>query len=309
MNKKLFFKTPEDKFRVFQKPRLIMFSDGSEVESWTNTQPLYFYPFSWLDYLGKKRIRELYLQDVSLEFAEKEINALESGKIHFEQLDERLIKLAKERGNKVSVICNIEDLLPEQIGGLVISDFVRVRVNGPLRDLEVLRGLPRDQLLSCVKVYVGDGCDYEDIALQAREIGFDFIHIAKRLEKGGDSLKLSEEEKQKIRNLQKLENKQFRVVIPSSLEARFAKRFLITPGWGNVSSCDFSEYRLVLRGNSYYPCYTQQVLTGSGLIHEGKNKNHGNCLDCACIYENDMLHDIKSKMRRYKNIRFALEYI
>ena len=83
MNSKLFFKTPEDKFRVFQKPRLIMFSEGSEVESWTNTQPLYFYPFSWLDYLGKEGIRELYIQDVFSGLAEKEINDLEKiGRAH-----------------------------------------------------------------------------------------------------------------------------------------------------------------------------------------------------------------------------------
>jgi hypothetical protein len=309
MSRALFFKTPEDKLMVFQKPRLIMFSEGFEVESWANTQSLYFYPFSWLDYLSKEGIRELYLYDASLELAEKEIKTLEDGKVHFEQPNVQLIKLAKERGHKVSVICNIEELLPEQIRGLAISDFVRVRVNSPSSDLEVLRSLPRDSLLSCVKVYVGDGCDYKDIALQAREMGFDFFHIAKRLENGHNLLQLSEEEKQKIRDLQKLETEQFRVVLPPSLEERFAKRFLITSELGNVSSCDFSEYRRVLRGTSYYPCYTQQVLAESGFISKDKDKNLRNCLDCACIYENDMLHDINIKMRRYKNPGFALEYI
>ena len=309
MNSKLFFKTPEDKFRVFQKPRLIMFSEGSEVESWTNTQPLYFYPFSWLDYLGKEGIRELYIQDVFSGLAEKEINDLESGKVHFEQPNERLIKLAKERGHKVSVVCNLEYLLPEQIRGLSVSDFVRIRVNDPSKDLKVLRGLPRDHLLSCIKLYVGDGCDYEDLTLQAREIGFDFLHVARRLMTNQENPRTSEEEKQKIRDLQELETKQFRVIIPSSLEVKFARRFVITPGLGNVPSCDFSEYRRVVKGNSYYSCYTQQILTLPGFTREGIERNPGNCLDCACIYENDMLHDIKTKMRRYKNPSFALEYI
>lgn len=53
---------------------------------------------------------------------------------------------------------------------------------------------------------------------------------------------LQKEEKEKIRDLQELETEQFRVVIPSSLEERFARRFLITPGLGNVPSCDFSVY-------------------------------------------------------------------
>lgn len=309
MNSKLFFKTPEDKFRVFQKPRLIMFSEGSEVESWTNTQPLYFYPFSWLDYLGKEGIRELYIQDASSEFAEKEINALENGKVHFEQPNEQLIKLAKERGHKVSVICNIEDLLPEQIEGLSVSDFVRIRVNKNGNNLRSLSGLPSEHVLSCIKAYVGESCDYNALALQAREIGFDLFHIAKRLMTNQENPRMSEEEKQKIRDLQKLETEQFRAVIPSSLEERFARRFVITPRLGNVSSCDFSRYRLVLNGNSYYPCYTQQIIAQSGFTREGIKRNPGNCLDCACIYENDMLHDIKTKMRRYKNPSFALEYI
>ena len=309
MNKKLFFETPGDKLRVFQKPRLILFSKGSEVDSWGNTQPLYFYPFSWLDYLGKEGIRELYIQDVFSGLAEKEINALEGGKVHFEKPSERLIKLAKERGHKVSVICNIEDLLPEQIGGLSVSDFVRIRVNNPSRDLRLLEGLPRDSLLSCIKLYVGDGCNYGDIALQAREMGFDFLHVAKRLENWQDLLQLSKEEKQKIMDLQKFETGQFRVVIPSSLEESFARRFVIAPGLGNVSSCDFSKYRLVLNGDNIYPCYTQQILNLLGFTREGIDNNPKNCLDCACIYENDMLHDIKTKMRRYKNPSFALEYI
>lgn len=309
MNKKLFFETPEDKLRVFQKPRLIMFSEGREVESWANTQPLYFYPFSWLDYLGKKGIRELYVQESSSEMAEKEIRSLDNGKVHFEQPNERLIKFAKERGHRVSVICDFEDLLPEQIRGLSVSDFVRIRVNRNYDNLHSLSGLPNEHVLSCIKLYVGDGCDYRNIALQTREMGFDFLHVAKRLMTNQENPRISEEEKEKIRDLQELETRQFRIVIPSSLEERFAKRFVITPGLGNVPSCDFSEYRLVLKGDSYYPCYTQQILAQSGFTRERIENNPGNCLDCACIYENDMLHDIKTKMRRYKNPSFALEYI
>jgi hypothetical protein len=69
------------------------------------------------------------------------------------------------------------------------------------------------------------------------------------------------------------------------------------------------EYRRVVKGNRYYPCYTQQILAGSGFTSEDKDKNPRNCLDCACIYENDMLHNIKTKMRIYKNPSLALEYV
>ena len=309
MNRQLCFETPEDKLRAFQKPRLVMFSEGREVESWANTQPLYFYPFSWLDYLGRNRIRELYIQDISLGLAEKEIDNLENGKVHFETLDKYLIKFAKERGHKVSLICNFEDISAEQLEALSASDFVRIRINNPPNDLRLLSGLPRDHILSCIKLYVGDGCDYRDIALQTREMGFDFLHIVKRLITNQEDSGIPEDERNKILELHEFENNRFRVITPSSLEQRFAERFIVTPRLGNVSSCDFSRYRLVLKGNSYYPCYTQQILARSGFAREGIEKNPQNCLDCACIYENDMLHDINAKMRRYKNPSFALEYI
>ena len=309
MNRQLFFETPEDKLRVFQKPKLAMFSEGREVESWANTQPLYFYPFSWLDYLGRNRIRELYIQDVSLRIAEKEINALENGKIHFETPDKHLIKFAKGKGHKVSVICDFEDISAEQLEGLSASDFVRIRINNPSNDLRLLSGLPREHILSCIKLYVGDGCDYIAIALQAREMGFDFLHVAKRLITNKENPGIPGDERNKILELHKLESNRFRVITPSSLEQRFAKRFIITPILGNISSCNFSKYRLVLKGDNHYPCYTQHILALHEFKKEDTVSNPKDCLDCACIYENDMLNDIETKMKRYKNPIFALEYI
>lgn len=309
INKKLFFETPKDKLKVFQKPRLVMFSGEIEVESWNNTQPLYFYPFSWLDYLGKERIRELYIQDCSSELAEKEIISLNNGKVHFEQPNERLIKFAKERRHKVSVICNIEDLLPEQIKELSVSDFVRIRINENCNNLYSLSGLPNKHILSCIKVYVGSGCNYKTLALQAKELEFDFFHIAKRLENESDNSCMLSEERDEILKLRELADNKFRVIIPSSLEEKFAKRFIITPELGNVSSCDFSKYRLVLNNDNLYPCYTRRILALQGFRKEDVVNNSKHCLDCACIYENDMLNDIETKMRRYKNPRFALEYI
>lgn len=309
MNKSLFLRTPENKLRVFQKPRLIMYSDGKEVESWTNTQPLYFYPFSWLDYLGRENIRDIHIQDCSPELAEGEIKSLDAGKVHFENTNERLISFAKERGHKVSVICNLEELLPEQIKGLLISDFVRIRINKSNSNLHFLSNLPNENVLSCIKAYIGEDCNYQNLASQAREIGFDFFHITKRLQNGFNNPQISKEEKEEISRLQELETENFRVVIPSSLEKKFAKKFEITPGLGNVSSCDFSRYRLVLKENRYYPCYTQKILAQPGFTKEDIKGHNRNCLDCACIYENDMLHNIETKMKRYKNTSFALEYI
>ena len=172
-----------------------------------------------------------------------------------------------------------------------------------------MSNLPNEKVLSGVKTYIGEGCDYQTLALQAREIGFDFFHVAKRLIINQENPRISEEERRKIMRLQELETKQFRVIIPSSLEEKFAKRFVITPQLGNVTSCNFSRYRIVLKGDSYYPCYTKRILAQQGFKKGGIERPKKNCLDCACIYENDMLHDIENKMKNYKNPRFALEYV
>ncbi len=308
-NKTLFFETSKDKWKVFQTPELVMFSEKEIVERWKNTQSLYFYPFSWLDYLGKKIIRELYLRDCFLEIAEREIRYLDRGKVHFEKPNEHLMKLAKERGHKISVICNLEDLSQEEIRSLSLSDFVKIRVNRSYNNLYPLSNLPNERILSCVKVYMGEYCDYQTLALQAREIGFDFLHVFKRLIMGQENQRVLEEEKERILKLQELETKQFRIIIPSSLEERFAKRFAITYRLGNVSSCNFSKYRLVLQNDRFYPCYTQSILAQRGFKKKNSITSPDNCLDCACIYENDMLQDIENKMKNYKNTRFALEYI
>ena len=307
-NKNLFFETPKGKYRVFQKPRLVMFSEEKEVESWANTQPLYFYPFSWLDFLGKQGVRELYIQDNS-KIAKQEIGSLSPGKVHFENFDEILIKFAKEKGHKTSVICNLEELSKNEINGLSYSDFIKIRVNNNCKNLYSLSNVPNEQSLSCIKVYAGENCDYQNIALQSKEIGFDFFHVAKRLIQGPENSKMSYEEKEEIINLKVLETDKFKVIIPSSLEEKFTKRFLITSDEGNVSSCNFLEYRLVLSKNNFYPCYTQRILDGFGCEQKERVKSPKNCLDCACIYENDMLSDIETKIESYKNPCFALEYI
>lgn len=302
-NKVSFFETPKNKLRAFQSPRLIMYSEGQEVGSWSNTQPLYFYPFSWLDYLNGTGIREVYVIDSSTNTIREVLNQLRDGKVHFENPNIEAIKIARDLGHKVSVICNLNELNPLHISALAETDFVRVRVNKQ-EDLAFLSGLPNEGLLSCIKVYAGEGCDYQAIVLQSREMGFDFIHVAKRLINCQENPELSSEEAREIRKLSELETEKFRVILPKSLKKRFAERFRIDPSLGNAPSCGFSKYRSVLKEDSLYPCYTKSILARPS--ESGKPKS---CLDCACIYENDMLHSIKREMQRYKEPSFALEYM
>ena len=303
--KTLFFKTPKNKYRVFQKPRLVMLSEGKEVGSWENTQPLYFYPFSWLDFLNKAGTRELYVDDCSKSIAKKEIKSLKSGKVHFEKVDIELINFAKERGHKVSAICNLEDLSQEDIKTLSNADFVKIRVKD-YEKMSKLAGLPNKNVLSCIKAYIGDSCNYRNIALQSKEMGFDFFHVSKKL-KCSENQKISKNEKEMISALKSLESNRFKIIIPSSLEERFAKKFSINADYGNTSLCLFSKYRLVLGKGGYYPCYTQKILHSSGSKNKSADKPRL-CSDCACIYENDMLADIESKMANHENTCFALEY-
>ncbi|MEM4230873.1 MAG: hypothetical protein QXF25_03290 [Candidatus Pacearchaeota archaeon] len=140
-------------------------------------------------------------------------------------------------------------------------------------------------------------------------IGLDFIHITKYLLSTQENKKISENEKKEVLELKSLEDEKFRVILPSSLEEVFAPKFLIDPERGNVLTCNFSKYRLVLKDNLFYPCYTKIILSKEGTRKKNNvGKTFFNCSDCACIYENDMLANLESKIKKYKNPLFALDY-
>ncbi|MCU0642167.1 MAG: hypothetical protein MUF61_01125 [archaeon] len=287
-----------------------MLSEGGEVVSrWANTQPLYFYPYSWLDYLNRGKPAELYIAEASAVQAIEAIKQLRVCKVHFEKLDAKSIQFAKTMGHKTSLICDLEEITAEDIPILAGMDFVRVRVRGN-PNLSLLRKLPNKSLLSCIKIYAGEKHNYREIAKQVREAGFDMLWVSKSLETC-ENTPLSEEEQRRIMCLKEAEAPDFSVVLPSDLRYCHAKRFRINGAFGNSRDCLFSGYRRVLKGDKFYPCYTGVVLASDEFgsksmdeIKHGKNK----CTDCACIYENDMLADIMAKSKRVKNPRFAMEY-
>lgn len=306
----LLFETPKDKMRVFQSPSLVMISErGDVLRRWSNTQPLYFYPFSWLDYLNGKGVRELYVVNSSTASAKKVIGLLNKGKVHFESFDAEAVVAAKEAGHKVSVICDSEDLVSEHVPILARADFVRVRA-GKGNDLRKLSGLPSRNVLTCVKVYLGEGGDYLDLANQARDAGFDFIHVAKRLADGRNK-RLTVKERREVMKLKDFESDRLRIILPSSLEWVCAERFGIDSGFSNDRQCSFSDYRAVVSRDAFYPCYTRAVLARGRFARQTlePETHKRECGDCACIYENDMLADIRRKRAKFKNIRFALEYV
>lgn len=296
----LFFETPKDKWRVFQSPKLVMLSDKVRVKEWDNTQPLYFYPFSWLDYLNSDSIKELWIQDDS-PISISEIKRLKDAKIHFELINEKLIRLSKENGHKVSVICNLEDLTLDTSKILSGCDFVRVRINEDFSNLPILSYLSDEKCLVGIKLYLGGSTDYNNVVSFSKKAGIDFVHISKRLSLNGKNFPASEEEIREINSLKSLQSKRFKIITPSSLEKIFAEKFCISSDFGNVKSCNFSRYRRVIKNNSFYPCYTQIILSSG-------SKVSANCSDCACIYENDMLSSIDSEREKYKNPSFALDY-
>ncbi|MFA5258892.1 MAG: hypothetical protein WC402_02350 [Candidatus Pacearchaeota archaeon] len=57
------------------------------------------------------------------------------GKAHFERSNPRLIALAKERGYKVSVIFNLENLPGENVTSLSDCNFISVNVSGDYQKL------------------------------------------------------------------------------------------------------------------------------------------------------------------------------
>ncbi len=306
----LLFNTPEDKWRVFQSPKLVMISENRNIiKKWDNTQPLYFYPFSWLDYLNEDGIKELYVTDSSMSAIEKGLKLLKhTGKVHFETLNINAIKEIKRKGHKVSVICDSEDLTSAQYSILPEIDFLKIRIDKNC-NLKRLSDIPNEKLLSCIKAYVGEDINYCDMAIQAKDAGFNLFHVAKRLVKDNNP-NLSEVEKENILNLKRLESECFKVIIPSSLDRIYAEKFKIDSLFGNSRDCLFSKYRIVLHKEKFYPCCTKRILDQDIFGKEDVLKpcERRECDDCACIYENDMISDIEKEIKTIKNYKFALEY-
>jgi len=311
----IFYETPRDKKKVFQNPELLMMSEGKIVFSWPNTQPLYFYPLSWLDYLRGDCIHELQIMDGSDSEVMGAIAQLDRGRVHFEKIIPRGIEFALYRGHKVSVISDLSEIDSSMTGILSQAHLLRVRINdGGLENLGVLEGVFRENLLSCAKVYLTpEGQNYEGLIKRLRDSGFDMAHISRRLLPFGESnLSLPFNRQREIESLREYETDNFKVRLPKNLEVTFAERFEISEAHGNVLGCTFSNQRRVFRNGLFYPCYTQRVLSVGGFASKDFSEDfcerEVSCRDCACIYENDMYHEIKSKGRKVKKPSFALSY-
>jgi hypothetical protein len=311
-NTQIFFETPQDKWKVFQSPELVMLSEKKEViRRWRDTQPFYFYPFSWLDYINREGIREVCVINSSAQAIDAGLRLLKTpGKVHFEYPDVDAINLAKNKGHKVSVICELKDLNLDHVSALSNTDFVKVRVN-PKENLQKIVDLPNDSLLSCVKVYVGEDHNYGNLAAQAKDMSINVFQVAKRLVTD-NNISVQEREKESIRSLKQLESNRFKIVLPSSLDKVYAERFKINPIYGNNYDCLFAGHRAVLYNDKFYPCYTQVILDSNKFGTNSIDKVIGrkaDCLDCACIYENDMFLDIRRERGKNKSAKFALEYV
>ncbi len=310
----LFEEMPADKMRVFSSPTLWLASGNVLLHSWPNTQPFYFYPFSVLDFLNNNR-RELRIIDSSRTAAIEAIKKLKGSKVHFEGLKPDLIDFALKSGHKVSVICDLEEINPSNLETLSCIDFLIVRINSANQDLSRLKGIPNKRLLSGIRVYLSsDSNDFTSSAKEAKRLGFDFIHVSKRLV-GSRQASFPESQKDRIHNLLGFQSKTFKVLLPKNLNTVFNEKFAISDEYDNSSNCYFSRFRRVLYKDKFYPCYTHSIVekgkfsseTLTGLRKKSKLFGKG-CTDCACIYENDLFEDISKSSKRIKNKRFLLGY-
>jgi len=312
---KIFDQTPEGKKTVFEIPELLLTTNKKIVYVWQNTQPLYFYPFSWLDYLNFPGIRELQIIDGKKpEKIQEAIRSIEKGKIHFETINIELIEEALCQGHKVSVICDLAQIEPIHANTLSQIDILRVRIGDQEgMKINILEKIANRHLLTCAKVYLTpENKDYLSLANDLQGLGVDLLHISKYLEQERASNPLiSRSERDKIISLRDLETPQFKVKLPASLERIFADKFEIAPEYHNVRNCIFSSKRRTYANGSFYPCYTKHIVAyekGTDQI-DSMSVEQMICSDCACIYENDMLSDIIDKSKKFKNPKFSLRYI
>ncbi len=300
-----YYKTPHDKKRAFQNPELLLISNEKIIFSWTNTQPLYFYPLSWLDYLESKEFHELQILNGKTSEVKKAIAQLKKGKVHFEKLILPGIEYALGLGHKVSVICNLDEINNENRGLLSKVNILRTRIkDNDVENLKILQKIAGEQILTCAKLYIHPEIkNYQEIAMRVRDTGVDLLHVSKNLiQKKGINPKITISRQKELISLKDLETDNFLVKLPNSIENIFAEKFEINGEYHNSRTCSFSEQRRVLNGKNFYPCYTKHII---------ENETTGPprlCVDCACIYENDMYEEIKSKAQKIKKPCFALRY-
>lgn len=313
---RLFSSTPKEKMMVFGKPSLWLVSGDRVIQEWKNTQPLYFYPFSVLDFLRSGPAhRELRIIDSAEQISMQVMRQFAGSKVHLEQINPHLISYAQELGCKVSLICNLEDINEENVEILRNLDFLIIRVNSPDSDLSVLKGMPNKKLLSGIRAYLSDSTnDFGTLAKKARSLGVDFIHISKRLiARRQEAVPI--EDIKTITDLARLQTKSFKVVLPRDTSTVFNEKFVISEVYGNSRSCAFSRHRIVLFKGEFYPCYTRSILDSGRFASTTPESLRGisnqfgkTCTDCACIYENDLFDQISKVSRNIKRKKFFLGY-
>ena len=312
----LFDATPRDKMRVFDSPTLWLVSGGRAIKSWANTQPLYFYPFSVLDFVadGRKR-QELRIINPDTLVAEKAIGQSMNLKVHFEGVNTRLMEIALKKGCRTSVICNLEEINEDNSSTLSSLDFLTVRADPSVFDLSTLKDIPRAWLLSGIRTYLSENDDdFAGLASEAKRVGFDFIHVSKKLMESKQA-RLLEAQANKVKDLRSLQSSAFRVILPRNLDMVFNEKFVISEEYGNSRNCYSSRHRKVVYKDMFHPCYTRSVIESgtfaSKSIVELENKYPlfgKSCTDCACIYENDLLEDISMASKGIIDRKFLLGY-
>ncbi len=313
----LYSSTPPDKRKVFQSPTLWLISGDEVVQGWTNTQPMYFYPLSILDFVqhGREELSELRIIESDYKTVSEAIANLHPKKVHFEKVEQDQIDFAKSFGSKVSAICNVDDINQGNSSVLSKIDYLVVRVSPDSPNIEKLDYLlPSSRLLLGARVYISErGYGFSDLVMNLKNIGFDFVHISKRLIQNQSQENLSERAQSEIMKLLQYQSKNFRVILPRNMSSVFNEKFNIDSSYGNSRDCVSSRQRAVLNGSRFYPCYTQSILESgefSSDTHEKINfKQVGkSCSDCACIYENDMLSETLKKLKKAVDPHFLLGY-
>jgi hypothetical protein len=313
MASELFYETPSDKRKAFQNVRLLLLSKKDAVIVSDDAQPLYFYPFSILDFLKDSSIRELHICGTSQSSAIDAIQTMPPGKVHIEGLDRKMVETALERGHKVSLICDARDITEDTFKVASDVHYLRMKVDREGAKNPLLGRIPSAALLSGYKVYISpDTKDYAALISALRDTGFDFVRVSKKLEEGFNP-RMHPGLRAELFALKGFDSPDFHVLLPRTLERIFNGRFRIDDAFGNSHNCDFSPNRRVLHSERFYPCYTQVVMDNPSFSVKSLNDKlpeslGTKCSDCACIYENDLMARIKLDRRKLKDSRPALEY-
>lgn len=343
---------------LFGKPKLLIVdkTSGNIVTTIDDTQPIYLYPLSILDYC-----RSLFEEDISLFSATATINIInfdaninyidKLSKLDLKKLSNVEIEINEKYNNnelneiielinyisanniKITLLFKTMNIQEDILIKLSLScDFFKIMMSSILNTssfkefnnkLEIVCSNKKDTSVVMIKSYLDfNHNDYYEIAIKVFEnLNIDIFMVSKELIPNNaiDNPLVPQKIQDNIRYLENKYNSALgtRFISVKDISTLYYPRFELDER--NSRKCYACIMKPYIYKEKFLPCRVNKVITNmndwyvsnlDNIIKEDNLSKCGiKCDDCASIFENDILNEIETIIKKHKekNIKFILE--